>query len=281
MRRMEEKQRQSEELQKMIEQQKAQEEKTKRKMSIDKSEYERQLLLQKMQQIQQSQEHLQCEQEKIQGESRRLEEEREELKRQRRQIEENQKMLQIQSIQNQKKDQFRKEIKDIQRKVVEANECAKFLKKNIKFEIQIVGVIPENISNNSFDQFSSSTNNQQVQIKVENFDNDSIYIWDMKKFLDKLEMIKDMINTVQDNGTLAADNEDPFEDEKEPILIGQAYYKLEPLPYLIDNPMTLSIMGTSFSSYEQVIMGKLEVNIIPVDEDGESEIPDENIPDSP
>ena len=39
------------------------------------------------------------------------------------------------------------------------------------------------------------------------------------------------------------DNEDPFDEEQEPILMGQAYYVLKSLAYLIDSPNTISIVG--------------------------------------
>ncbi len=58
--------------------------------------------------------------------------------------------------------------------------------------------------------------------------------------------------------------------------MGQAYYGLKSLGYLIDSPMTVSIVGSNSG-----IMGKLEVNVIPVDEDGESDVPDDLIPDNP
>lgn len=71
-------------------------------------------------------------------------------------------------------------------------------------------------------------------------------------------------------------SEDPFVDFVEPLLIGQGYYKLEPLAYIIDNPAKISIIGTTSS-----VNGKLEVNIIPVDTNGEDEFPEDMIPDSP
>ncbi len=89
-------------------------------------------------------------------------------------------------------------------------------------------------------------------------------------------MIKDTINTFQDSGTIPEETEDPFMDQIEPLLIGQAFYKLEPLAYMIDNPVTISIISPT----SQVI-GRLDINIVPVDQDGESDIPDDLIPDSP
>lgn len=53
-----------------------------------------------------------------------------------------------------------------------------------------------------------------IQIKVENHENDTIFIWSVKKFTDKLETIKDMINTYQDGYSQADLDqlEDPFMD---------------------------------------------------------------------
>lgn len=71
-------------------------------------------------------------------------------------------------------------------------------------------------------------------------------------------------------------DEDPFVDQAQPLLIGQGYFKLEPLAYAIDNPARISIIGSTSS-----VNGKLEVNVIPCDTDGEGEFPEEIIPDSP
>ena len=65
-------------------------------------------------------------------------------------------------------------------------------------------------------------------------------------------------------------------EDQEPILIGEAYYKLEALAFLIDNPATLNLIGKTYQ-----IHGKLEVNLIPTDQTGTDEPPDELIPDEP
>ena len=84
------------------------------------------------------------------------------------------------------------------------------------------------------------------------------------------------MDSYQENGGVTDDGDDPFNEAIEPLPLGQAYYKLEGLAYLMDNPATVSIIGQNSR-----IMGKLEINVIPVDIDGESEIPEDMIPDSP
>ena len=87
-----------------------------------------------------------------------------------------------------------------------------------------------------------------------------------------------MVNSYQEDGEVpeVETTDDPFVDAPQPLLIGQCYYKLEPLAYLIDNPATLSLIGTTSQ-----VNRKLEVNITPVDIDGQNEIPEELLPDDP
>jgi len=59
-------------------------------------------------------------------------------------------------------------------------------------------------------------------------------------------------------------------------LIGEGYYRLEPLGYLIDTPATVNLIGNTFE-----VFGKLVVNIIPCDPSGTDEPPDEIIPEVP
>lgn len=92
-------------------------------------------------------------------------------------------------------------------------------------------------------------------------------------------MIKDAFNAFQDNNYQLPEmdpNEDPFIDQMEPLMIGTAIYKLEPLAYLMDNPTSVSIVSSTSQ-----ICGKLEINVSPVDTDGESEVPEDNFPDDP
>jgi hypothetical protein len=75
---------------------------------------------------------------------------------------------------------------------------------------------------------------------------------------------------------MQTEGDDPFNESLEPLQLGKAYYKLEGLAYLMDNPAVVSIIGTNSQ-----IIGKLDINIIPVDMDGESDVPDDMLPEQP
>lgn len=89
-------------------------------------------------------------------------------------------------------------------------------------------------------------------------------------------MMRDLLSQQEEIGTMpeVTSDENPFHDTPEPILIGYAYYKLEGLSWLLDNPSTTSIISSTFE-----VFGKLNINVIPVDQEGNLDLPDDMIPD--
>lgn len=100
--------------------------------------------------------------------------------------------------------------------------------------------------------------------------------WNVKKFYEKLEEIKAAMDNYNEGIDTAGGSDDPLNEVSEPIQLGMAYYRLEGLLYMMDNPATVSIVGK-----DSKIVGKLDVNIIPCCEDGDTELPDEMLPENP
>lgn len=90
-------------------------------------------------------------------------------------------------------------------------------------------------------------------------------------------VMRDLLATYEEMGEVNdLNNEDnPFVDKREPAIIGEGYYRLEPLSYLIDNPVTINLIGSNYENH-----GQLELNVIPVDADGNEDLADEDLPDS-
>jgi|LauGreDrversion4_2_1035121.scaffolds.fasta_scaffold47463_2 hypothetical protein len=105
------------------------------------------------------------------------------------------------------------QMKEVGRKIIEANECMKFLRKNISFKHDIVSVMPDSLrldaKSNSF-----GSSKQEIRVFVTNFDNGSVSEWTVKKFYDKLEEIKAFMDT-QNEGIDAGNDldQDPFLNE--------------------------------------------------------------------
>lgn len=161
----------------------------------------------------------------------------------------------------------------------EANEIAKQLEQNVTFSFGLTGNklgdkgINVNLSNLEFDSSS-----YDIEIKVNNLNTEEQYIWDRTKFNDRLMVMRDFLNIYEESGNVdeIAKEGNPFLDVREPAIIGQGYFRLEPLSFLIDNPVQIELIGTNYENH-----GKLEVNVVPVDTDGNDEIPDEQLPDAP
>lgn len=88
--------------------------------------------------------------------------------------------------------------------------------------------------------------------------------------------MRDLLSNYEVAGELDDGLDNPFIDQPEPTIIGQGLYRLEGLSFMIDNPCQIELIGTNYENH-----GKLEVNVVPVDQDGNEDIPDEDLPDSP
>lgn len=172
-------------------------------------------------------------------------------------------------------DKIRQKMRDIRKDITEANEIAKFMNKDLTFtDIYVSKFEADNI----YSQGRSDIDQQdEVQVKVENYDTGAIHIWSADKFQDKLVMMRDALQVYEQNDFAdLAPEQDPFAEKQEPILLGQAFYMLEGLAYLMDNPRTVPIVATNNKIY-----GQLEINLVPCDEDGNEDIDEDLLSDDP
>lgn len=89
--------------------------------------------------------------------------------------------------------------------------------------------------------------------------------------------MRDALQTYEANDFKELDPEqDPFYEKQEPILLGQAFYMLEGLAYLMDNPRKIPIVATNNKIY-----GQLEINVVPCTEDGNEELDEDMLTDDP
>lgn len=89
--------------------------------------------------------------------------------------------------------------------------------------------------------------------------------------------MRDALQTYEDNGYIEPENEiDIFQEKSEPILLGQAFYMLEGLAYLMDNPRQIPIVATNNKIY-----GTLHINVVPCDENGDEELNEDILTDDP
>lgn len=155
-------------------------------------------------------------------------------------------------------------MKDVTKGLDEANEIARFMSKDIRFEKSIVSKFDDqNIyGGNAAVDFDIQA---EVQVKVQNFEAGTVSVWSCEKFNDKLAMMRDALNSYEQSEFKSdlPEDADPFNVEEEPIFLGQCFYMLEGLVYLMDNPRELPIAAANSE-----ICGELHMNVVPCSENG-------------
>ena len=178
-----------------------------------------------------------------------------------------------------KRDEILKNKNFIQANEKLKNNLLNILKKISKFEI-IINDLKRKINlkvmiQKNFEQESSELDlNSNLMIRVENYEEGTVYYWNLEKFQNRYDQMKELFNKFNEE-ELELQNikkeDDPLWDEGKPILLGYAFYRLEPVAYLMSNRSTVPII-----SPEGDIMGTIDIDVIPHDDKGNEfdEIPE-------
>ena len=154
----------------------------------------------------------------------------------------------------------------IMKKLSKLKIIIKEFKRNINLEV--------NLQSNAMEDGDEKTPN--IIIRVENYEEGTVYYWTSETFHNRFDLMNDLFDKFYDNDleTINITNEeDPLWDEPTHSLLGYAFYKLEPVAYLMSNPSSISIISPTGT-----VMGQLDVDIIPHDESG---LEYDEVPDSP
>ena len=163
------------------------------------------------------------------------------IETQKRNFEAKEEEIKSQKANKEKIDQLTKEIKPL---LDEANEIAKQLNQNITFTfgLTVVNGSEKGIAAN-LTGYALGEKNYDIQVKVNNEQSDEQYIWDRIKFKERLIVMRDLLNTYEEVGAVEdlATDDNPFVDKNEPAIIGEGYFRLEGLSYLMDNPTEINL----------------------------------------
>ena len=132
------------------------------------------------------------------------------------------------------------------------------LKRNINLDV----VLQKNLLE-ELDNINTPTN---ILIRVENNEEGTVYYWNTETFHNRYDLMKELFNKFNDED-LDIQNlkkeDDPLWDEGKPVLLGYAFYRLEPVSYLMSNQSLISVVSPNGE-----VVGKIEVDVIPHDENG-------------
>ena len=152
------------------------------------------------------------------------------------------------------------------KKLLKLKIITKEFKRNINLEV--------NLQSNVMEDGEEKTPN--IIIRVENYEEGTVYYWSAETFHNRFDLMNDLFDRYYDGeldlATITKED-DPLWDEPTETLMGYAFYKLEPVAYLMSNPSSISIISPVGN-----VMGQLEVDIIPHDE---NDMEYDEVPESP
>ena len=162
-------------------------------------------------------------------------------------------------IENSKEDKekLEKNLTIILKKIKKFNVIIEDFKRDIKLE----PIIIEDDNEKSLFNISDSS---KIIIRVENYEEGTVYYWPPEKFYERYDLAQELFERFYEENldlTTISKEEDPLWDEPKHSLLGYALYRLEPLAYLMSNPVSINIVSPSGD-----VVGKLDVDLIPHDE---------------
>ena len=170
-----------------------------------------------------------------------------------------------------RREQLKKEQENLHNSERLENNLTNILKKIQKMKI-IITELKRNINldailqKNLVEEIDEIQNGANIAIRVENYEEGTVYYWTPDIFHNRYDLMKELFNKFNDE-ELDLQNlkneDDPLWDEAKPVLIGYSFYKLEPLSYLIGNQSEIAIISPNGN-----MIGKLEVDVAPHDEEG-------------
>ena len=212
-------------------------------------------------------------------EKTRMEKERDEL-----QIRLKQKIEKLESERNRQKKIFQSEVVRSENEFTHKSELLENKLINIvKKMYKLKGIIEDLkrnvdldlfLTKNLIDHYNDPNTPVNIFIRVENYEEGHVYYWSQNIFHDRYDSLKELYNKFLEEGidiTSLSKEDDPLFDQPKQSLLGYAFYKLEPLAYLMNNCTTIPIISVNGDSEGNII-----IDVVPINEKGElyEEIPE-------
>ena len=155
----------------------------------------------------------------------------------------------------QKKEKMEKSLMNILKKLTKIKIIIAEFKRNINIEV---------ILQKNFMDPNDINSVPIIIIRVENYEEGTVYYWNPETFHNRFDLIREIFDKYMDEDfdlNSLSKEDDPLWDEPEEALLGYAFYKLEPVAYLMSNKTELSIINPHTGK----LMGYIEIDIIPHD----------------
>ena len=215
----------------------------------------------KMEEIKNKNEENKIEKEKNEQEMRRLKHQIEKLE-----SEMNEQKMKFQSEVVRSENEFKhkselleNKLKNLMKKIYKFKGMLEDLKRN--FELDLF------LSKNLIDHYNDPNTPINIFIRVENYEEGNVYYWSQDIFHDRYDLLKELYNKFIEEDydiTKLSKENDPLYDIPKQSLLGYAFYKLEPLAYLMNNCISIPIISVTGDTE-----GTIVIDVVPINDKGE------------
>ena len=155
---------------------------------------------------------------------------------------------------------------NIVKKIYKLKGIIEDLKRNVDLDLFL--------SKNLIDHYNDPNTPINIFIRVENYEEGHVYYWSQNIFHDRYDALKEMYNKFLEEEfdiSNLSKEDDPLYDTPKQSLLGYAFYKLEPLAYLMNNCTNIPIISVNGDTE-----GSIVIDVVPLNDKGElyEEIPE-------
>ena len=156
-------------------------------------------------------------------------------------------------------EKFEKKLINIYKKIYKFKSIVEDLNRQVSIDLYL--------SKNLIDHYNDPNTPINVFIRVENYEEGNVYYWTPDTFHDRYDSLKELYNKYMEENydlTKVPNEENPLYDTPHKSLLGYAFYKLEPLSFLMNNCTSIPIISVNGD-----LEGTIVIDIVPTNKDGE------------
>ena len=150
-------------------------------------------------------------------------------------------------------------LKNLMKKIYKFKGMLEDLKRNVELDLFL--------SKNLIDHYNDPNTPINIFIRVENYEEGNVYYWSQDIFHDRYDLLKELYNKFIEEDydiTKLSKENDPLYDIPKQSLLGYAFYKLEPLAYLMNNCISIPIISVTGDTE-----GTIVIDVVPINDKGE------------
>ena len=155
-------------------------------------------------------------------------------------------------------EKFEKKLINLYKKIYKFKSIIEDLNRQVKIDLYL--------TKNLIDHYNNPNAPIDIFIRVENYEEGSVYYWTPDTFHDRYDSLKELYNKyMEENYDISKiqKEEDPLYDNPHKSLLGYAFYKLEPLAFLMNNSSSIPIIAVNGD-----LQGTIIIDVVPTDKEG-------------